>query len=318
MSGCFDISCEDGSLVTVCNGASCSVTSSDGCAEIDCPGNDPVFVCDGQNGTDGIDGSSCSVEDEGNGCSQISCTDGSSAEVCNGADGQTCSVYPSDEGCVTIDCGDNGSQEVCNGQDGAPGSNCSIASDGNPDDADCYFVTCDDGSDATICSGTKCNITDFVDDPDGEGRHCALISCMNGAEDAGSTTICDGLQGVQGASCSVGGAYTGDNGTDCFDISCDGSDTTDPTFATVCNGVSCHIASNTRLPADSGQCVEIDCDDGSSDLLCAQDGTDGVDGTSCSALQLSDTCLEVDCSGNALNDPTSATICAPGPSGFLQ
>jgi len=88
------------------------------------------MACDGQNGTDGQNGSSCSVSDNGNGTATISCQDGTSYIVHNGEDGSD---------------GINGADGI-NGQDGQNGSSCSVSDNGSGS----ITITCPDGTTATI------------------------------------------------------------------------------------------------------------------------------------------------------------------------
>jgi len=73
-----------------CGGSSgnCSVTDNgDGTSTISCPDGSSVVISNGQNGQDGQDGDSCTVTDNGDGTKTISCTDGTTVTVNDGQDG---------------------------------------------------------------------------------------------------------------------------------------------------------------------------------------------------------------------------------------
>lgn len=73
-----------------------------------------IAGCSGSDGADGADGTSCTVTDNGNGTSTISCQDGTTATVANGADGasgadgQSCTMTSNADGTKTVTCPDGG------------------------------------------------------------------------------------------------------------------------------------------------------------------------------------------------------------------
>lgn len=101
----------------------------------------------GENGHDGVNGSSCSVEQLENGA-KMSCTDGSFAYIYNGRDGV----------------------DGTNGTNGVDGSSCSIS--GNLSGA---TVTCSNGTSATILNGL--NGTNGTN-----GQSCTLQDLANGVK----------------------------------------------------------------------------------------------------------------------------------------
>jgi len=114
-------------------------------------------------GPPGEDGTSCSVSDTEDGVT-ITCTDGTSATVLDGADGAAgadgsgCSVSDTEDG-ATITC-DGTSATVLDGADGAAGADGLDGADGSgcsvSDTEDGVTITCDDGTFA-IVDGTVTN-----------------------------------------------------------------------------------------------------------------------------------------------------------------
>lgn len=94
-------------------GPSCSVTQLANAAKITCPDGSIATV---QNGASGVNGASCSVEQLING-SKIQCTDGTYATVLNGDNGSSCSVTGTSVG-ADILCEDGTSVSVNNGLSG--------------------------------------------------------------------------------------------------------------------------------------------------------------------------------------------------------
>lgn len=80
--GSQTVSCDDGTEVTVANGA------------------------DGQEGATGNDGDSCAVVGSAGAGNSVECTDGSSAPVPDGADGSSCEAVDNGDGTVTLVCDD--------------------------------------------------------------------------------------------------------------------------------------------------------------------------------------------------------------------
>ncbi len=71
------------------DGTACTVAdNNDGTKTISCDDGTSVTVSDGADGADGADGTSCTVADNGDGTKTISCDDGTSVTVSDGADGQ--------------------------------------------------------------------------------------------------------------------------------------------------------------------------------------------------------------------------------------
>jgi hypothetical protein len=87
----------------------------------------------GENGHDGVNGSSCSVEQLENGA-KMSCTDGSFAYIyngrdgsngTNGVDGSSCSISGTSSG-ASVTCSNGTSAAILNGLNGTNGQSCSI------------------------------------------------------------------------------------------------------------------------------------------------------------------------------------------------
>lgn len=101
---------------------SCSVKrdSELGQVKITCPDGSSEIISDGQNGKDGDDGSSCTVEELLNG-SMITCAD-KQAFIKNGTDGDNgsaCTVISSEDNSgALIKCSDNTQAFIKNGTDG--------------------------------------------------------------------------------------------------------------------------------------------------------------------------------------------------------
>lgn len=97
-------------------GTSCSVTDNgDGTSTITCTDGTSVIVGDG---TDGTDGTSCTVTDNGDGTQTITCDDGTSVTVTDGESGGTCTISDNGDGTSTITCEDGTSVVVTTGEDG--------------------------------------------------------------------------------------------------------------------------------------------------------------------------------------------------------
>jgi predicted CXXCH cytochrome family protein len=102
---------------------SCTVQqNSDGSATIRCADGTSVTLRNGMNGTNGMNGATCSVGSEDGGLRVISCSDGTRVSVAPGRDGVTCSVSSDlDAGVRTIRCSDGTSATVNDGRNGATG-----------------------------------------------------------------------------------------------------------------------------------------------------------------------------------------------------
>ena len=119
------------------------------------PGNDGNDGAPGEDGAPGADGTNCTVASD-NGTATISCPDGTSATISDGApgedgrDGTSCSVA-SNNGTATISCPDGTSATVSDGapgEDGRDGTSCSVFN--HPDGA---IIACEDGAVETIFDG---------------------------------------------------------------------------------------------------------------------------------------------------------------------
>jgi len=88
------------------------------------------------------DGTSCSVAENDDGSSTITCSDGTTTTLVPPADGTSCSVAENDDGSSTITCSD-GTRVTLSG--GADGEACSVAQSG--------LITCPDGSSYTLLEG---------------------------------------------------------------------------------------------------------------------------------------------------------------------
>jgi OmcA/MtrC family decaheme c-type cytochrome len=98
---------------------------------------------------------SCSVHDNGDGSSTITCEDGTSATVANGQagqagqdgqDGTSCTVTDNGNGTATIACTNGSSATVANGQNGQDGASCLVVNNGNGT----RTITCGNGSSVTV------------------------------------------------------------------------------------------------------------------------------------------------------------------------
>ena len=224
----------------------------------------------------GQDGTSCTVGDNGDGTSTISCEDGTSVTVSDGADGArgvdgapgadgadgqpgadgaegpagtSCTVTDHGDGTSTISCEDGTIATISDGQDGAdgtPGADGAPGADGS-DGSSCGVTDNGDGTKTIACDdGTSVTVSDGQDGADGEP----------GA---------DGAEGPAGTSCSVT-----DNEDGTAKISCE-----DGTTATVsdgqdgadgASGISCWDLNGNGvcdLPSEdangNGTCNALDC-----------------------------------------------------------
>ena len=97
------------------------------------PKTENVSVISGDDGSDGLDGSSCSTPQLENGA-KITCGDGSFSYLFNGSsegsgsngeDGSRCSVEANELGAI-ISCTDGSSASILNGSSGAAGQGCEL------------------------------------------------------------------------------------------------------------------------------------------------------------------------------------------------
>jgi len=176
---------------------------------------------------DGQDGTSCTVQDNGDDTYTLTCSDGTEIIFTNGVDGVD--GINGDNGAdgtdgINGDDGDNGTDGINgrDGQDGRDGTSCTVqAVDGT------YTLTCSDGSKIVFTDGA-----DGRDGVDGEngigvngingrdgssctilnnGDHTYTLSCSDGTE----IILTDGINGVNGVNGVNGDDGTdGDNGTD--------------------------------------------------------------------------------------------------------
>ena len=107
-----------------------------------------VTANNGTDGKDGINGSSCYVEESEYG-TKLSCTDGSFAVISNGKDGSSCSIEETEDGAVIL-CGDESVATLYNGTSGQDGQSCSVQ-----DTRDGAIITCR-SSTSTITNGESC------------------------------------------------------------------------------------------------------------------------------------------------------------------
>jgi OmcA/MtrC family decaheme c-type cytochrome len=105
-------------------------------------------------GSAGEDGTSCTVTDNGDGTSTISCTDGTSTTVGNGEDGLSCTVTDNGDGTSTIACEDGTTVTISDGQSGG---SCTIVDNGDGT----RTITCDDGTTVVISDGEDGSGNDF-------------------------------------------------------------------------------------------------------------------------------------------------------------
>jgi len=129
MDGTKTISCDDGTTVTVNDGAA------------------------GAAGAAGANGTSCTVTDNMDGTKTISCDDGTSVVVTDGSNGSSCTVTDNGDGTKTIACDDGTSVVVrdgTNGRDGTvfdPTINYNAVHDANAPDYNTDCVSCHRGLD---------------------------------------------------------------------------------------------------------------------------------------------------------------------------
>ena len=130
--------------VSLCAGLLSSGCTSDGSCTVseDADGATVISCPDGTRATvpNGADGASCSVADNGDGTKTVSCDDGSSARI---SDGASCTVLDNADGTKTLSCEDGTRIVVA---DGAQRSSCSVV--GNADGT--VTVACTDGTSATL------------------------------------------------------------------------------------------------------------------------------------------------------------------------
>ena len=154
-----------------------------------------VAACVPPNGTQGEDGSSCTVEQSEDGSAVISCEDGSTATVLpgtDGTDGQNCRAEASteEEGAFVISC--PGSDPVTvrdgsRGEDGADGGPCT-AEAGEDEEGTYYTIQCPDSEPIVIRDGADGgNCSARTDDETGH----VIISCP-GQDDVVITRPADG------------------------------------------------------------------------------------------------------------------------------
>ncbi len=97
-------------------GTSCSVADNgDGTSTITCTDGTSVIVGDG---TDGTDGTSCTVTDNGDGTQTITCDDGTTVTITDGESGGSCTISDNGDGTSTITCEDGTTVVVTSGEDG--------------------------------------------------------------------------------------------------------------------------------------------------------------------------------------------------------
>lgn len=114
----------------------------DGAAGGSCSVREQEIVCDDGTRvsiTDGRDGSSCTVADNGDGTRTIACEDGTSVVVRDGADGTSCTATDNGDGTRTVACADGTHVVIA---DGADGTSCTLV-DGDDGTA---VLTCTDGT----------------------------------------------------------------------------------------------------------------------------------------------------------------------------
>jgi hypothetical protein len=185
--------CPDGTSLTIPDqgGTSCSVTDNgNGTSTITCDDGTTVTVTDGQSG-------SCSVTDNGNGTSTITCDDGTTVTVTDGHS-SSCSVTDNGNGTSTITCDDGTTATVTDGHS----SSCSVTDNGNGTST----ITCDDGTTVTVTDGQSgsCSVTD-----NGNGTH--TISCDDGSSATISSAGCVATSNGDGSStlvCPDGTSFT--------------------------------------------------------------------------------------------------------------
>lgn len=148
------------------DGTSCTVASKpDGTRQIQCEDGTAVTVSDGAAGPAG---GSCTVQDNGNGTKTISCQDGTSVLVTDGQDGQPgtpgsgcTATRDADAGVTTVSCDDGTSAIIHDGQSGAQGpagqpgqdgTSCTVIHDGGVS-----FIACADGTSAVVPGASAAN-----------------------------------------------------------------------------------------------------------------------------------------------------------------
>ena len=117
-------------------------------------------------GSSGKDGDSCTVADNGDGTSTISCDDGTSVTVGDGKDGEdgtSCSITDNGDGTKTITC-DDGTEVTVN-----DGASCTIEDNGDGTKT----ITCDDG---TVV------VTDGDDGEDGQNGGNVEVTALHGSD----------------------------------------------------------------------------------------------------------------------------------------
>ena len=116
--------------------------------------DDTQFICNGlagEKGDKGLDSgvaSSCTVADNGDGTSTISCPDGTSSTISDGATGasSSCEVADNGDGTKTLSCSDGSSVIVSDGANGQDGSSCNIIDNGDGTGT----LSCPDGTSFTL------------------------------------------------------------------------------------------------------------------------------------------------------------------------
>jgi len=203
--------------------SACSIKENDdGTSTISCEDGNEVTV------TSGAEDKSCSVTDNGDGTSTITCDDGTTVTV--GGD-KTCSVADNGDGTSTITC-DDGTKVTVGGDD-----TCSIADNGDGTST----ITCDDGTTATVGKDDTCSIAD-----NGDGT--STVTCDDG------TTVTIGKDDT----CSIA-----DNGDGTSTITCDdgtsvvvGKDEVVSVKGSVNPGSYIALTHNLKDPVFKGQYLE--------------------------------------------------------------
>lgn len=243
----------------------------------------------------------CTVADNGDGSYTISCPDGTSATLHDGAqgvagaDGSSCTVDPNGDGTKTISCDDGTSVTISDGSDAAailartdtvaPGDDCaeggSSVSFGHDADGDGALSDTEIESTTFVCNGPQgdtgeAGLQALVRiEPEAAGDICAdgglaVMAGLDANDDGYLSTsevdhtryVCNGAAGQDGSSCSVT-----DNADGTKTISCD--DGTEVTLSDGADGTSCSVQTGTDGTRT------ITCDDGTSAVI--NDGAAGYD-----------------------------------------
>jgi len=150
---------------------------------------------------DGVDGSSCTAQDKGDGTKTISCDDGTAITVANGRDGD-----PGAPGAP----GEDGED----GQDGLPGQNGQNGQDGQ-DGVSCTAVDNGDGSMTITCGQTVVTIQDGDDGAQGPtGQDGEQGPAGQDGANGTSCTVADNGDGTKTISCTDGTSVTVADGQD--------------------------------------------------------------------------------------------------------